>query len=84
MERVNTKMLSIPLLTTKPFDTHAATVGNGTMIGLKADSREHLDAVYNKAIKLGAQDEGAAFSPDGILKCSPNRKFFLPRQSANG
>ena len=41
-----------------PFDENAATVGNGVMVALAADSRAQVDAIYAKAIELGAQDEG--------------------------
>lgn len=44
---------------TKPNDGSAATVGNGMMIALLADSSEQVDAVYAKAIELGGSDEGA-------------------------
>lgn len=44
---------------TKPFDGNPATVGNGVMVGLAADSPEKVDSVYAKAMELGAQDEGA-------------------------
>ncbi|MBK1891349.1 VOC family protein [Undibacterium sp. 14-3-2] len=44
----------------KPYDGQAATVGNGVMVALIVDSKEKVDAVYNKAIELGAKDEGAA------------------------
>ena len=43
---------------TKPFDGKPATVGNGTMVALSVDSPEKVNAVYNKAISLGAKDEG--------------------------
>jgi catechol 2,3-dioxygenase-like lactoylglutathione lyase family enzyme len=43
----------------KPFDGKAATGGNGTMIALSMDSTAKVDALYNKAIELGAKDEGA-------------------------
>jgi predicted lactoylglutathione lyase len=43
----------------KPFDGKAATAGNGTMVALALDSQAKVNAVYEKAIKLGAQDEGA-------------------------
>lgn len=43
---------------TKPFDGNAATVGNGVMAALLASSREQVDAIYNKAISLGATCEG--------------------------
>jgi predicted lactoylglutathione lyase len=44
---------------TKPFDGNAATVGNGVMVALRMDSHEKVDALYRKAIELGAEDEGA-------------------------
>jgi len=43
---------------TKPADGNAATVGNGMMIALSADSAELVDAVYAKALELGGSDEG--------------------------
>ncbi len=45
---------------TKPFDGKPATVGNGVMVAIDLDSRELVDALYAKAIELGAKDEGAA------------------------
>jgi predicted lactoylglutathione lyase len=42
----------------KPFDGNTATVGNGVMVALRMDSNEKVDALYRKAIELGAQDEG--------------------------
>jgi len=44
----------------KPYDGNPATVGNGVMVGLQADSRETVERVYNKAMALGAKDEGPA------------------------
>ncbi|TYC67205.1 VOC family protein [Stappia sp. BW2] len=41
-----------------PYDGKLATVGNGVMIALSASSRAQVDAVYRKAIELGAADEG--------------------------
>ena len=41
-----------------PFDGNDATVGNGVMIALVVDSRDKVDALYNKAIELGGTDEG--------------------------
>lgn len=41
-----------------PFDQRPATVGNGSMVALAADSRSQVDAVYNKALELGGKDEG--------------------------
>ena len=43
---------------TTPFDKKPATAGNGTMISLTAGSRANVDAIYAKAIALGAKDEG--------------------------
>lgn len=45
---------------TKPWNGEAATVGNGVMVALALESTEQVDALYAKAIELGAQDEGAA------------------------
>jgi len=45
---------------TKPFDGNAATVGNGVMVALAMQSPQDVDRVYNRAIALGAKDEGPA------------------------
>ena len=50
-----TPMLSV----IKPFDGSSATVGNGVMVAIGVEERESVDAVYNKAMALGAADEGA-------------------------
>jgi catechol 2,3-dioxygenase-like lactoylglutathione lyase family enzyme len=42
-----------------PFDKRPATVGNGCMVALQANSREQVDRVYAKALELGGTDEGA-------------------------
>ena len=44
---------------TKPFDGKPATVGNGVMAALTAKDRAQVDRLYNLAMSLGAQDEGA-------------------------
>jgi predicted lactoylglutathione lyase len=44
----------------KPYDGQTASVGNGVMIGLLADSPEAVDRVYRKALEVGGKDEGAA------------------------
>ena len=46
------------LSVTQPFDKNAATVGNGVMVALAVDSRDKVDAVYNKAMEMGGSDEG--------------------------
>lgn len=50
---------------TTPFDGNPASVGNGGMVALEVDSPEKVNSVYNKAIELGAQDEGKP-GPRGI------------------
>ena len=45
---------------TKPYDGQPATVGNGVMVALAADSPETVDRVYARAMELGAKDEGPA------------------------
>jgi catechol 2,3-dioxygenase-like lactoylglutathione lyase family enzyme len=42
-----------------PYDGEAATCGNGVMPSLACADKETVDRVYNKAIELGAADEGA-------------------------
>lgn len=44
----------------KPFDGNEASVGNGVMVALAAETPAQVDALYAKAIELGATDEGAA------------------------
>jgi uncharacterized glyoxalase superfamily protein PhnB len=43
-----------------PADGKPATVGNGVMVALAARDKAQVDAVYAKAISLGAKDEGPA------------------------
>ncbi|MEO0467785.1 MAG: VOC family protein [Pseudomonadota bacterium] len=43
---------------TKPFDGHAASVGNGTMAALNAKDPEQVDEVYATAIAHGGTCEG--------------------------
>lgn len=42
-----------------PYDEEAPTPGNGNMIAITAGGPEGVDALYAKAIALGATDEGA-------------------------
>jgi catechol 2,3-dioxygenase-like lactoylglutathione lyase family enzyme len=46
------------LALTKPHDGKAATVGNGVMVALAAGSKDKVNALYQKALELGARDEG--------------------------
>lgn len=48
------------LLLIKPFNGKPASAGNGAMVALAADSNAKVDAVYKKAMELGAKDEGPA------------------------
>ena len=43
---------------TIPYDKKPATVGNGVMVALDVGSIEKVNAIYKKAIALGAKDEG--------------------------
>lgn len=43
----------------KPYDGGPATVGNGVMAGISADSPEMVDKIHAKAVELGGTDEGA-------------------------
>jgi catechol 2,3-dioxygenase-like lactoylglutathione lyase family enzyme len=51
---------------TRPFDGQPATVGNGVMVALQADSPSMVDRVHAKALSLGAKDEGAVGPRTGI------------------
>ncbi len=48
------------LSVTRPWNGQPATVGNGVMAAIGAESKEQVDRVYAKALQLGAADEGAA------------------------
>ena len=43
-----------------PFNKQAATVGNGVMVAIVVDSRDKVDAGYQRALALGGTDEGPA------------------------
>ncbi len=43
---------------TMPFNQETATVGNGVMVAIAAPDRASVDKLYEKAIELGATDEG--------------------------
>ena len=42
-----------------PFNEEPADPGNGNMIAFAADTTEEVDALYNKAVELGATCDGA-------------------------
>ena len=43
----------------KPFDGNPATIGNGVMVAFAVGSPAAVDAIYAKALSLGATDEGS-------------------------
>ncbi|MGK7911427.1 MAG: VOC family protein [Synechococcus sp.] len=43
----------------QPYNGQSATVGNGSMVSLGANSPEEVDRLHAKALELGATDEGA-------------------------
>jgi|TARA_B100000315_G_scaffold57696_1_gene52140 predicted lactoylglutathione lyase len=44
---------------TKPYNKKPATIGNGTMIALLAESNEAVDKLHATALENGAVDEGS-------------------------
>ncbi|WP_269519152.1 VOC family protein [Alteromonas sp. BMJM2] len=53
-----------------PFNGQAATPGNGNMIAIAADSPQQIQALYDKALSLGATDAGAPGPrADGAFSC---------------
>src|SRR5512139_2028874 len=42
----------------QPYDKKAATVGNGSMVAFEVGKPTEVDALYKKALSLGATDEG--------------------------
>lgn len=54
------KSMATPMLAVCiPFNEEPASAGNGTMVSFASASKEGVDAMYNKAIALGATCEGA-------------------------
>jgi len=43
----------------RPYDGNDATVGNGVMVAIIADTPDKVDSLHAKAIELGGADEGA-------------------------
>lgn len=46
------------IVLTEPVDGKAASVGNGSMVGLRCKDKAEVQAVYDKAMELGAKSEG--------------------------
>ena len=44
---------------TNPHNKKEATIGNGTMVALSADTKEEVNKFYTIALEKGATDEGA-------------------------
>jgi len=44
---------------TKPYDSQAATVGNGVMVAIEARDAAQVDKLYAIALENGGTDEGA-------------------------
>lgn len=42
----------------EPFDGNEATAGNGTMVGFNVKSAAEVERLYEKALSIGAVDEG--------------------------
>lgn len=54
----------------RPFDGGEAAPGNGNMVAVAAESPAQVKALYDKAIALGASDEGEPGPRlDGALTC---------------
>lgn len=54
------KSMAAPMLAVCiPFNQEPASTGNGTMVAFAPGSKEGVDALYNKAIALGATCDGA-------------------------
>ena len=49
----------IEFYVTKPYNGEPASVGNGTMIALLAESRTHVDQFHQTALEQGGKDEGS-------------------------
>jgi len=51
---------------TRPWNGEPASVGNGVMVALEADSPDMVDRVHQKALDLGGSDEGPAGFREGL------------------
>jgi len=56
----------------KPYNGDQAATGNGNMSALVCDTRDRVDAIYNKAIELGGSDEG----PPGLRGDEGDQAFY--------
>jgi catechol 2,3-dioxygenase-like lactoylglutathione lyase family enzyme len=54
-----------------PFNGETANPGNGNMMAIAAGSLDNMQAMYNKALELGAKDAGAPGPrADGAFSCA--------------
>ena len=53
-----------------PFDGKPASFGNGTMVAFCTSSKEQVNALHQKALDLGASDEGAPGIRSGGFYCA--------------
>lgn len=56
---IGTKRGEPMLAVCEPFDKAAPSAGNGAMIAFPAETKEEVTTLYNKALSLGATDDGA-------------------------
>lgn len=54
------------IMVTRPYDDQPATVGNGVMLAIKADSQEQVAAWHAKALSLGGSCDGAPGARGGF------------------
>ncbi|WP_171240477.1 VOC family protein [Ruegeria sp. HKCCA5491] len=55
---IGSKLGEPMLAVCEPYDGGECSVGNGSMVAFAAQSKEESKALYDKAISLGATDEG--------------------------
>lgn len=55
---IGTKRGEPMLAVCKPYDKQAPSAGNGTMIAFTASTKAEAEALYHKAISLGATSDG--------------------------
>ena len=51
-------MKSPMLAVCEPYNGDGASCGNGSMVAIPAESKEGVEVLYKRALKLGATDDG--------------------------
>ena len=70
------KSFNEPMFTVcKPFDGGKASGGNGTMIALAAKDKAQVEALHQKALELGASNEGEVGLRGTSFYCGYVRDF---------